>query len=198
MTFSLLDCREIISGRPVLGGRLFAIIDAAFLEGFELRLAVAEKFDADTVEMVQAFLHRQVFRPIVCDALIFDELPGGEIADLVSAGAQNRLHGRGFKIAILEPAFRQDGHLHGIEKGIGSAPLAETYAHFAITGCLHLFHACQILAQGRMSLLFDGRIGERHVLRRDRRAVVKTRFLASLNVQLSRSLESVALSAMRP
>ena len=50
-----------------------------------MRLAVTEKLDANAVEMVEALLHRQIFRPIILDALILDELTGGEIADLVSA-----------------------------------------------------------------------------------------------------------------
>ena len=68
------DRREIVARRPGPRRELLAKLDVALLERLEGGIAVAVKLDADRIEMEEPAHDRQVARPVVLDAVIFDRL----------------------------------------------------------------------------------------------------------------------------
>ena len=64
---AVAQCREIVSRLPAAGIGLQAHVVEAFLEGFEMRVAVAVIIEADGVEIPQAAIDRQIAAPIIAD-----------------------------------------------------------------------------------------------------------------------------------
>ena len=104
---ALAHGREIVAGRPDARRVFLVEVERAVLERLEGHGAVAEILVADAVEIVLAHIHRQVLGPVIRHALELDEAPGLEAADLVGAGAERRLQGRGLEIACPASSARR-------------------------------------------------------------------------------------------
>src|SRR5690606_11436889 len=100
-----------IQGGPVLGGVLLAQVVMPGLEGFQGNRVVLVVVVNEGVEVIHAFVDRQILAPIVVDPLPGYGAASVETLDAVRATAQGGLQVGGAKIPLLPPMFGQDGHL---------------------------------------------------------------------------------------
>ena len=153
--------------------------DVAFLEGFEFRLAVAIEFYLDPVEMIKPALDRQVLRPVIRDALIFDALADRDAANPLRARAEGRLEASRHRNHGCKPGLRENGHRAGnIEYRTIGMLAGEGHAQRVIVLGNDFLHLGQKQQKLRVSLLLYGLEAEDRVMRGQGRAVVKSCFVA--------------------
>ena len=115
---------NVVGGRPVAGGELFAERDRARLEALERHLPVAVIFVAKPVEIILPRVHQEIPGPVVRHAGELDEAALLEFRDLVCARAE-----RGLERGLLEgPArivgLREDRQLSDGQRQVAERPFS--------------------------------------------------------------------------
>src|SRR5581483_506628 len=134
--------REVVARRPGARGEFLAEQIIPGGKRLESGLPVAIKFVAQDIEIILPAADRKLRAPPILHALVFDEPPRLEAADLVRAGAERRIEGRFVEFAggvigagedrqagdeqgnVARTTRRKAGHDHGIAFRLGAEKIA--------------------------------------------------------------------------
>ena len=172
---AVLEGGKIVARRPGARGELLAEQIVLGGEAFEADLAVAVIFEAHDVEIVLPARHRQIGAPPVLHPLEFDEMPDLEAADLVGAAAERNIQRRLVERLLGIIGAREDRQAGDEQRHVAPALVGKAHHHRAIVGGLGAFEVAQQLRDDRMALVLQRRQRPDHVMRGERRAVVKFR-----------------------
>ena len=177
------DGGKVVSGHPLLGDVLLAVIGLTGLEGLEGNGRILVVFDVDAVVIELAAAGGSVAGPPIVPAGIGDAVAEVELFDAVGAGAEGWFGQGAGKVAGFPPVLGEHREAADGEREVAVEVVLEVEDDSTLTAGFDARDVCVGDAEGGAAFFKEGVEGPEHVFGQDGRVVSKAGFGAELEAE---------------